>query len=260
MTVQRVLLQDPGAIGYFHNFLLKAPWPSKFVVGVFFAFFLALPFISGPEKDGSPAANMIVSACTLLLVYLLTLAALILFNRRLSGTERKTGEMIVKLTATPLILYAAVLVVAIANMKTLDEIVNLTSTVLTILPVLLILVMLLQLILSRGRYQHVQVGGFYLTGIYFLAVFLVIFTFATGYWLNGWYDPGAQQKVSFLDVMYMSGLDFSTLGFVGMQPVGPGKALAILEAVSSYFLMALMAASFLAIINDAAPKSPEGEE
>jgi hypothetical protein len=251
MTVQRYLLQDPGAIGYFHNFLTKAWWPFRLVLGVFFVFFLILPFVSSPESLGVHPASTFLNAGFLLAVYLLTLASIYFYNRHLTGVERKAADMLMKLAAVPLVLYALVAITAIASRKSLGEAVNMTSTVLTILPVLLIIVMLLQLILSRGRYMHVQVGGLYLVAAYFLAVFLMIYTFGSAYWLNGWYDPGAQTNVNFLDLLYMSGLDFSTLGFVGLQPIGPGKALAIIEAVSSYFLMALMAASFLAIISDA---------
>jgi hypothetical protein len=258
MTVQRYLLQDPGAIGYFHNFLTKAPWPFRLVLGVFFVFFLILPFVSGPETLGVHPNTTFLNAGFLLIIFLLTLGSMYYYNRRLAGVERKTADMIMKLAAAPLVLYAIVAIIAVASRKSLGEAVNMTSTVLTILPVLLIIVMLLQLILSRGRYMHMQVGGLYLVGAYFLAVFLMIYTFGSAYWLNGWYDAGTQ-NVNFLDLLYMSGLDFSTLGFVGLQPVGPGKALAIIEAVSSYFLMALMAASFLAIISDTA-KPNESEE
>jgi hypothetical protein len=259
MTVQRYLLQDPGTIGYFHNFLTRAPWPCRLVLGIFFVFFLILPFVSGPETLGIHPNSTFLNAGFLLIIYLLTLASMYYYNRRLAGVERKAADMLMKLSAAPLVLYVVVAIIAVASRKSLGEAVNMTSTVLTILPVLLIIVMLLQLILSRGRYMHMQVGGLYLVAAYFLAVFLMIYTFGSAYWLNGWYDPGAQTNVNFLDLLYMSGLDFSTLGFVGLQPVGPGKALAIIEAVSSYFLMALMAASFLAIISDTA-KPVESEE
>ena len=260
MTVQRDLLQDPGAIGYFHNYLLKASWPGKAVLAIFFVLCLLIPFISGPEELGIHPAKTTVSASMLLMIYLLTLLAMLLYNRKLSGAEHRTGMLILKISAAPLGLYAVVMVVALLNNSSLSQIVNLTSTVLTVLPVVLIIMMLLQLILSRGRYQHMQVGGVYLVLAYFAAVFLMIFTFGTAYWLNAWFDPAGQINVGFVDVLYMSGLDFSTLGFVSMVPRGPGTLLAIVEAVSSYFIMALMAASFLAVINDSHKQPREGED
>lgn len=260
MTIQRDLLQDPGAIGYFHNFLLKAPWPAKAVLVFFFVLCLLIPFISGPEELGIHPAKTTVSASMLMMIYLLTLLAMVLYNRKLTGGERRTGALLLKISAAPLALYAMVLVLALLNNSSLSQIVNLTSTALTLLPVVLIILMLLQLILSRGRYRQVQVGGGYLVLAYFTAVFLVIFTFGTAYWLNAWFDPAGQVNVNFLDVLYMSGLDFSTLGFVSLVPRGPGMLLAIVEAVSSYFIMALMAASFLAVINDSHKQPREGED
>ncbi len=69
-----------------------------------------------------------------------------------------------------------------------------------------------------------------------------IWIFAFGYELLKFFHPGdllqGNLSLGFLDVVYFSGITFSTLGYGDVVPLGPARFMAAMEALTGLVLIA----------------------
>ncbi|MCX6650955.1 MAG: ion channel [Methanomassiliicoccales archaeon] len=91
----------------------------------------------------------------------------------------------------------------------------------------------------------------------FLTIVLIIYTFATVYYVNGLLekaDPAGDFlstsviNVSFEDSMYYSGLIFTTLGSSEIIPIGIGQGVTLFESVTGYLVLGFLTAIFIQAI------------
>ena len=117
---------------------------------------------------------------------------------------------------------------------------------------MLVITLLVESVIRRGI---VQSDSRVPLGLVFLTILLIMYTFATIYFVNGLLvksdiptSSATLVPVNFEDALYFSGQIFTTLGSTEIFPVGIGKAVMLFESVSGYLVLGFLTAIFIQAI------------
>jgi Ion channel len=249
-------LTSNGIYDYFVRFFSEARRPSKTVMFAFFAVFLIVPLLGEPSRGSAGQLESGVVFIGLNVVFYLTGIAVMRFNRDLDDARlRREGRGVLLVILVPITLYtlSAALTALLGN-----EVLSLlraTSSMVIVVPLLLVITVLVESVIRRGVTQS---GSRVPLGLVFLTIFLMMYTFATIYFVNGLLVKTDATSivqghanlvaVNFEDALYFSGLIFTTLGSTDIFPVGPGKGVMLFESVTGYLVLGFLTAIFIQAI------------
>jgi hypothetical protein len=229
-----------GFLAYLRLYFGTAPFPSRAFLFAYFAVFLITPVLGEPEPSGDNMWNSVAVVVGLSAVLVLSSISVFHFNRGLKSEVRKTGRLIAMMIVVPTVVF---LLSTLISIVTADAVISLTRAAVSfvvVVPLVIVILVLGESILT-GRDGSRRFPIF----LAFLAIFLIIYSFGTIFFINGLLANPNGDPVSFIDSLYVSGLSFTTLGYTDVLPVGVGKSLAIFEAISGYMVLGLIAAIFI---------------
>jgi hypothetical protein len=242
-----------GIYDYFNQFFSVASLPAKLVFAAFFLVFLIVPILGGPSNASAKALESGIVFSGLNLVFYLTGAALYRFNRGLTDPRIKySGKVVLTMIVVPITIYSVLAVLTLVLGSEVTSVLRVTSSVVIIIPLLLVITLLVESVIRRGI---VQGNSRVPLGLVFLTILLIMYTFATIFFVNGLLvktnvltGSATLVPVNFEDALFFSGLIFTTLGSSEIFAVGIGKAVMLFESVSGYLVLGFLTAIFIQAI------------
>jgi hypothetical protein len=249
------LFTTRGTYDYFDHFFKDAGAVSKLVVFAFFLIFLIVPILGGPSNDSEVRLESGAVFFSLNIVFFLTAFVVHRHNRDLEdGRLRRAGRTILLMVFGSILAYSLVAMFPFLLGSQVASVLRVTSSIVIIVPLVLMISVLVESVIRHGI---VEVNSRVPIGLVFLTIFLIIYTFATVYFVNGLLvktdvvttaSPGTFLQVNFDDAFYFSGLIFTTLGSSNIFPVGDGKWVMLFESVSGYLVLGFLTAIFIQAI------------
>jgi hypothetical protein len=237
--------ERPSLLGYFRLFMKNCNLPSKVVLISFFIVTLITPLYGKPPTEGGEGYATTSIGFIIFTVQAGSILVLFMFNRSLPDNYVKTGRNAIYLIALPVVLMLMASIFAAFDLNIFDRYLNrvLASLAITV-PLLIVVVLLVQSVLQDKK-EKVS----YLPALLIFSTFiLIIYTFATVFFINGYVLNADGHPGNFFDALYVSGQAFTTLGFSTAQPSGIGEGLAVFEALCGYIVLSLLTAVFLQIM------------
>jgi len=229
-----------GFLPYLWLYFRTAPLLSRMFLLAYFCVFLITPILGEPEPGGTDIWSSVTVVLGLTAVLVSSSISILHFNHGLKGSLRKTGRIIALMVMIPTIVFLLSTAISII---TEDAVITLTRAAISfvvVVPLAIVILVLGESILT-GR----DGSRSFPIILAFLVIFLIIYTFGTIFFINGLAAYSDGRSVNFLDSLYLSGLSFTTLGYTDILPVGVGKSLVILEAISGYLVLGLITAIFI---------------
>ncbi len=246
MLDRDVSLRMPNFFAYFLRFMTEAPIYSRIILIVYFTMYLLAPIFGKPVEAGG---NELVSGIGLGIfdiVLLVASLAIFHYNRNLSGNCLTTGMIVFLIMISPVVLLGIALFLGAISGAVIVPLLAAASSALFLVPLVFTVIILIEGVI---HYHNKEGENLLLIGMAFFSIFLMMYTFATIYHLNGLvnYDSGAP-VTNFYEVFYFSGVTWTTLGYGDMVPTGMGKILSVIESMMGWVLMSLITAIFLRIL------------
>jgi hypothetical protein len=145
---------------------------------------------------------------------------------------------------------SAILTLALGNEAI--SVLRVSSSAVIIVPLVIVITLLVESVIRQGIVEN---DSRVPIGLVFLTILLIMYTFATVYFVNGLLvktdiisGSTTLVPVNFEDALYFSGLIFTTLGSSDIFPVGIGKAVMLFESVSGYLVLGFLTAIFIQAI------------
>ncbi len=229
---------------YFRLFFTHAPKTSRAVMGGFFLAFMIVPLLGGPENSSAARLETGLVFVILNIAFYLTALVILAFNRTLDEDMRRTGRTIVLLIVLPITAFFLLTASTALLGNEIDPVLRASASLVVIVPLLLVIALLVESVLRRGSSRSSPKVPLVLV---FLTIFLIIYTFATIYFVNGLLDSNGG-PITFDDAFYFSGLVFTTLGYDIIVPMGIGKGIVLFESISGYMALGLLTAIFIQTI------------
>lgn len=244
-----------GIYDFFVKLAHGSNYPAMFIMIAFFSIFLIVPLLGGPNKSttGELESDTVFSGLTImfgLMIFVVYLA----MRREADPRLKKAGQGICISISIPIILYSMTILTTLLTGNEVIAVLRATSSMVILVPLLLIVIMLVESVIRQGI---VQKGSKVPLGLVLLTIVLIMYTFATVYYVNGlltWAPASTGgsgpilASVSFEDAMYYSGLIFTTLGSSEIVPVGIGKSVTVFESISGYIVLGFLTAVFIQAI------------
>ncbi|HNU36574.1 MAG TPA: ion channel, partial [Methanomassiliicoccales archaeon] len=238
-----------GIYDFFVKLAHGSNYPAMFIMIAFFSIFLIVPLLGGPNKSttGELESATVFSGLTImfgLMIFVVYLA----MRREADPRLKKAGQGICISISIPIILYSMTILTTLLTGNEVIAVLRATSSMVILVPLLLIVIMLVESVIRQGI---VQKGSKVPLGLVLLTIVLIMYTFATVYYVNGlltWAPASTGgsgpilASVSFEDAMYYSGLIFTTLGSSEIVPVGIGKSVTVFESISGYIVLGFLTA------------------
>lgn len=242
-----------GIYDYLTRFFSVASVPAKVVFIAFFLVFLIVPILGGPSSVSDHRLESGVVFLGLNLVFYLTGSALYRFNRTLTDPRLKfSGKVVLTMIVVPISIYSLLAVLSLSLGGEVVSVLRVSSSIVVIIPLVLVITMLVESVIRRGI---VEVNSRVPLALVFLTIALIMYTFATIFFVNGLLvkadlTSGTTKFVpaNFEDALYYSGLIFTTLGSSDILPVDFGKAVTLFESVSGYLVLGFLTAIFIQAI------------
>jgi hypothetical protein len=237
--------ERPSLLGYFQLFMKNCNLPSKLVLISFFIVTLITPLYGKPPTEGGEGYVTTSIGAIIFSVQAISIFVLYMFNRGLPDPYIKMGRYAIYLIALPVVLMLFATMLAGLDINVIDQYLNrvLASLAITI-PLLIVVILLVQSVLQENRKKISYLPALFI----FSTFFLIIYTFATVFFINGFVLNEDGNPGNFFDALYVSGQAFTTLGFSTAQPNGIGESLAVFEALCGYIVLSLLTAVFLQIM------------
>jgi hypothetical protein len=253
MRKRNRIYSSSGIYDYFYQFLRFASRPSKLVIAAFFMVFLIVPLLGGPSKGSAGHLESGVVFFGLNLVFYLASAALYRFNKGLTDPRtRRSGNVVLTMITASISLYSISAFLTFVVGSEVLSVLRVTSSAVIIVPLVLVITLLVESVIRRGIVQN---DSRVPIGLVFMTILLIMYTFATIYFVNGLLvktdiltGSTTFLPVNFEDALYFSGLIFTTLGSTDIYPVGIGKAVMLFESVSGYLVLGFLTAIFIQAI------------
>jgi hypothetical protein len=237
--------ESENLLAYFRRFFSDAPRPWRVVIIAYFVIFLFTPLYGLPTEGGNEPASSGLLAFSIIVVLVLSLIAVILFNLSVSQRGlRRAGRVALFMMATPLIVIVVSALLALVLGTVPAWVLRAMTSVAMVVPLSLVVVVQVESVVERGSRANTRLPFL----LAMVSVFLIIYTFATFYYLNGLIMKTTGGALSFADALYESGLAFTTLGLSEALPIGFGKALIVFESISGFLVLSLLTAIFLQYI------------
>jgi hypothetical protein len=212
-------------------------------MGAFFLVFLIVPLLGGPENSSAVQLETGLVFVALNITFYLTALVVLAFNNALDEDMRRGGRTIVALIVVPITAFLLLTVSTALLGNEIVPVLRAAASVVVIVPLLLVIALLVESVLRRGNTWPSPKVPLVLT---FLTIFLIMYTFATAYFVNGLLD--GNDPITFEDAFYFSGLVFTTMGYDSIMPVGLGKGIVLFESISGYIVVGLLTAIFIQTI------------
>jgi Ion channel len=247
------IYSSSGIYDYFDRFFSGSGIPSKLILAAFFMVFLIVPILGGPSNDSAGRLESGIVFSGLNFVFYTTGAVLFRFNRKLTdGRIRRSGTVVLAMIVLSISVYSILALLSLVLGSEVVSVLRVSSSIVIILPPVFVITLLVESVIRRGIVQtHSRVPLL----LVFLTILLIMYTFATIYFVNGLLvrtDIFAASPtflpVSFSDSLFFSGLIFTTLGSTDIFPVGIGKAVMLFESVSGYLVLGFLTAIFIQAI------------
>jgi hypothetical protein len=241
-----------GVYDFFDRFFRTSGLPARSIVIAFFLVFLIVPIIGGPSKDSAAHLESGIVFLGLIIVYYLTGA--VLFRFRISLTDnrlRRSGTGVLAMIVVPISIYSIAALLTLVWESEVVSVLRVSSSIVIIVPLVLVITFLVESVIRRGI---IQAGPRVPLLLVFLTILLMMYTFATIYFVNGLlvrtdlFTGSTLLPVSFWDALYYSGLIFTTLGSSDIFAVGMGKGVTLFESVSGYMVLGFLTAIFIQAI------------
>lgn len=214
-------------------------------MGSFFLVFLIVPLLGGPEKSSAAQLDSGLVFIVLNIAFYLTALVVLAFNRTLDEDMRRTGRSIALLLLLPITAFFLLTSSAALLGNEIDLVLPASASSVVIVPLLLVIVLLVESVLRRGGAWSSPKVPLVLV---FLTIFLIMYTFATIYFVNGLLTDGSGDPITFGDTFYFSGQIFTTMGSGAIEPTGVAEGIVLFEAISGYMVLGLLAAIFIQTI------------
>jgi hypothetical protein len=242
-----------GIFDYFHRFFMVSSLPSRSIIAAFFLVFLIVPIMGGPSRDSAARLESGIVFIGLNTVFYLTGAVLFRFNRGLDDHQlKRSGKVVLAMIIASILVYSASALLTLGLGSEVMPVLRIGSSAVIIVPLVLVITLLVESVIRRGIVQSDSRVPLLLV---FLTILLIMYTFATIYFVNGlllrtdvFTGSTTLLPVSFGDALYFSGLIFTTLGSSDIFPVGIGKAVMLFESVSGYLVLGFLTAIFIQAI------------
>ena len=229
---------------YFQYFFKDGWLPWRVVLIAYFSLFLIIPLYGHPNST-NPETNSALVSLTQNVVLVLSLVAVAETNRRVDPKLRRSGRWVLLLVAVPMILISLSSFSTLAFGSVPRWILRAMSSLALIVPLLIVIAVLVESII-RTRYGA-RIPRLPLL-LAFVSIFLIMYTFATFYFINGLLEGPGGIPADFADALYTSGLALTTMGFTTIEPIGVGRLLAVFESVSGSFILSLLTAIFIQMV------------
>ncbi|HNU35817.1 MAG TPA: ion channel, partial [Methanomassiliicoccales archaeon] len=186
-----------------------------------------------------------------------SLMIFVIYNATMKETDirlRKAGMGVCISISIPIVLYSLTILMTLLTGNEVIAVLRATSSTVILVPLLLIVIMLVESVIRQGI---VQKGSKVPLGLVLLTIVLIMYTFATVYYVNGlltWAPTSTGgsgpvlASIGFEDAMYYSGLIFTTLGSSEIVPLGLGKSVTVFESISGYIVLGFLTAVFIQAI------------
>ena len=234
-----------GPLGYFELFFRQAGPLSRVILIAYFAVFLLTPLYGLPHDEQTVPQHSIAVVTALAMVQVLALSVIIKFNRRIPSQLQGTGRNLFLVIFTIFLLFALSFILTLFILDVPSWALRAMTSLAMTIPLILVIFVMVQSIISMGRANRAPRLPILLA---FVMIFLLICTFGTFYFINGLLVRTDAMPVTFEDSLFASGPAFTSLGFMGADPVGFGEMLAIFESVSGYITIALITTIFFQIV------------
>jgi len=253
-------LTTRGVYDFFRKFLSQGLL-NQIIGVIFFSIFLIVPLLGGSSKTTVGellSASIFLSLTT---VFVLMILAIHIFSRKSSDLRLKAIAAKIQLViAIPILLYLIAIIMEFLLGSEISTVLRATSSVVILVPLLLIIMMLVESVIRHGI---VEKGSKVPIVLVLLTIFLVMYTFATIYYVNGLlvqsgWNGGTGTvtgAVDFSGSLYYSGLIFTTLGASEISPVGIGQGVTLFESVTGYIVLSFLTAVFIQAIISAREKA-----
>lgn len=247
------IYSSSGVYDYFYRFFSNSGLPSRVIIAAFFLVFLIVPILGGPSKDSAGRLESGIVFFGLNIVFYTTGAALHKFNRSLTDSRlRRSGKIVLAMIIISISVYSILALLSLVLGSEVVSVLRVSSSVVIILPLVFVITLLVESVIRRGI---VQINSRVPLLLVFLTILLIMYTFATIYFVNGllvrtdiFTTSTSLLPVSFGDAFFFSGLIFTTLGSSDIFPVGIGKAVMLFESVSGYLVLGFLTAIFIQAI------------
>lgn len=227
---------------YFRLFFTRAPRAYRAIMGGFFLAFLIVPLLGGPEDSSATQLESGTVFIVLNISFYLTALIILLFNRTLDEDMRRTGQTIALLIVLPITAFLLLTTSTVLLGNEFDDAIRASASTVVIVPLLLVISLLIESVLRRGRGRSSPKVPLVLV---FLTIFLVMYTFATIYFVNGLLVDNSGDPIMFGDSFYFSGQIFTTLGSGIIGPAGAAEGIVLFESISGYMVLGLLTAVFI---------------
>ncbi len=244
-----------GILDLFSKLYNQSGLISKLIIITFFSIFLIVPLLGGPHQSTIGQLESVTVFSGLTLVFSLMILVVHRFiAREVDPRLRKTGWGVIVSISVPILLFLLAILLTFLTGTEVILVLRATSSLVIISPLLLIVIMLVESVIRKGL---VKKGSNVPLGLVLLTIVLMMYTFATVYYVNGmltWAPTSASgagavlSSISFEDAMYYSGLIFTTLGSSEIVPVGIGKSVTIFESITGYIVLGFLTAVFIQAI------------
>jgi hypothetical protein len=246
------LYSTRGIYDYFAKFFGEAGLPAKLVFVAFFLVFLIVPILGGPSSVTAKSLESGLVFFGLNLVFYLTAAVLYRFNQGLTDPRLEhSGKVVMAMIVVPISIYSFLAVFSAVLGSEVISVLRVSSSVVIMIPLVLVISLLVESVIRRGIVQsHSRVP----LALVFVTIFLIMYTFAIIYFVNGLLVKTATPTstalvpVNFEDAIFFSGLIFTTLGSSDIFAVGVGKGVMLFESVSGYLALGFLTAIFIQAI------------
>jgi hypothetical protein len=151
------------------------------------------------------------------------------------------GRVALLMMATPMIVIMASALLPLVFGTVPSWMLRVMTSLAMVVPLSLVVVVQVESVVEKGAEGPDRLPFL----LAMILVGLIIYTFATFFYINGLIEKTNGGVLSFADALYQSGLAFTTLGFPEVLPIGAGKALIVFEAISGYIILSLLTAIFL---------------
>ncbi len=239
-----------GIFDYFSLFFKVSDMPARSVIWGFFLVFLIVPIIGGPSRESVAWLESGIVFFGLNGVFYLTAAVLYRFNRKLTEDRlRQSGTVVLWMIIITISVYTASALLPIGLGSEVISVLRVSSSTVMVVPLVLVITLLVESVIRHGIAQSQSRVSLWLV---LMTIFLVMYTFATIYFVNGFLvrtdvfaDPPTAMSVTFWDAMFFSGLIFTTLGSSDIFATGVGKGVMLFESVCGYMVLGFLSAIFI---------------
>jgi hypothetical protein len=244
-----------GIYDFFVKLAHGSNYPAMLIMVAFFSIFLIVPLLGGPNRSTTGELESATVFSGLTLVFSLMLFVVYRATRKEADPRlRKSGLGVCIAISIPIIFYSLTILMTLLTGNEVIAVLRVTSSMVILVPLLLIVIMLVESVIRQGI---VQKGSKVPLGLVLLTIVLIMYTFATVYYVNGlltWAPTSTggsslvTVSIGFEDAMYYSGLIFTTLGSSEIVPVGFGKSVTVFESISGYIVLGFLTAVFIQAI------------